>query len=80
MPCSIVIHHYLVSMDLNKQSGVVNCKNLEGISCLPGIIIHYNLFKNFLMGGAMPDRGGSTEVEGGGVVHEEGMQGGRGIG
>ena len=41
MPLSIVIHHYLVSTDLNKQSGVVNCTNLEGILCLPGIIIHY---------------------------------------
>ena len=49
MPLSIVIHHYLVSTDLNKQSGVVNYTNLGGISCLPGIIIHYHLFKNFLM-------------------------------
>ena len=49
MPLSIVIHHYLVSTDLNKQSEVVNCTNLGGISCLPGIIIHYNLFKIFLM-------------------------------
>ena len=38
MPLSIVIHHYLVSMDLNKQSEVVNCTNLGGISCLPGIM------------------------------------------
>ena len=51
MPLSIVIHHYWLSMDLNRQSGVVNCTNLGGISCLPGIIIHYNLFKIFLMGG-----------------------------
>ena len=49
MPLSIVIHHYLISTDLNKQSGVVNYTNLGGISCLPGIIIHYNLFKIFLM-------------------------------
>ena len=34
MPLSIVIRHYLVSTDLNKQSEVVNYTNLGGISYL----------------------------------------------
>ena len=49
MLLSIVNYHYLISTDLNRQPGVVNCTNLGGISCLPGIIIHYNLFKIFLL-------------------------------
>jgi hypothetical protein len=46
---SIIIWYYLVFTDQNKYSGGVNYTNLGGISYLPGIIIHDNLFKIFLM-------------------------------